>query len=269
MEINSSVSEFLGNEFVRRKHRNKSYSLRAFARDLNISASRLSEILSGKHGLSEKTADLIADGLGLKTKQRQRLKDLILAEHARSAKVRELAQKRIDEAKSVDPDKKLREEEFRIISDWYHGAILELTLLPDFKSEESWIARRLGISAQLVSEAIERLMNVGLLARKQGELVAVPEVHFTTTDIPSAAIRKFHRQILSMHHESLLNDQIHEREFHSMIVALPKEAVAEFGAEMRKFTKKFWEKYSNSPKEDLYSFSLQICPVKDRKRRDA
>ena len=60
-----SISEFLGAEFSKRKLRNETYSLRAFARDLGVSASRLSEILSGKLGISEKTAETIASKLRL------------------------------------------------------------------------------------------------------------------------------------------------------------------------------------------------------------
>ncbi len=53
-----------------------SYSLRVFARDLELSASRLSEIVGRKHEVSEKTADIISEKLKLKIRDRQFLENI-------------------------------------------------------------------------------------------------------------------------------------------------------------------------------------------------
>jgi len=47
-------------------------------------------------------------------------------------------------------------EAFRIISDWYHAAILELVGLFDFQNDAGWIKNKLGneISSQYISKAI-------------------------------------------------------------------------------------------------------------------
>lgn len=261
-----SIAEFLGDEFAKRKHRNKSYSLRAYARDLKISPSRLSEVLKGDHGISEESADKMADALRLSASQRKMWKDLILSQSARSGKVRELAQKRLDEAKKENSVRKIKEEQFRVISDWYHAAILELIDIPGFQSEPLWISEKLGISQSQAEDAIQRLLQLGLLTWQKNILKARPEAYATFTELPSAAVRKFHRQILGMHHESILQDPMNEREVMSMIMALPKSAMAEFGQEMKTLVTHFWEKYQEHEKEELYSISLQMCPVKNRKR---
>ena len=114
---NHSISEFLTAEFSKRKLRNETYSLRAFARDLAVSPSRLSEVLSGQHGLSEKTADLIAAKLRLKPREREFWRDLILSESSRNQKVRELATSRIDVARKANLHVQIQEGQFRVISD--------------------------------------------------------------------------------------------------------------------------------------------------------
>ncbi len=52
-------------ELGRRQVKNPAYSMRAFARDLGLSASGLSEVLSGKHSLSLRRAVIVSQRLGL------------------------------------------------------------------------------------------------------------------------------------------------------------------------------------------------------------
>jgi len=54
-----------------KQQKNKRYSLRAFARDLKISPSFLSEVLSGKYGISKQLAGQIADRLGFTNEESQ------------------------------------------------------------------------------------------------------------------------------------------------------------------------------------------------------
>ena len=64
------------------------YSLRAFARDLEISASRLSAVLRGKQGLSEASATRLASKLGMEALTAQRFILMVLAADSRSKKRR-------------------------------------------------------------------------------------------------------------------------------------------------------------------------------------
>ncbi len=263
-----SISDFLGAEFSRRKLRNETYSLRAFARDLEVSPSRLSEILSGKHGLSEKTADKIAENLRLKPRDRQFWRDLILSESARNEKVRELAKVRLDAARNANSHVQIKEDQFRVISDWYHAAILELTQVKGFRSDLFWISDRLGITMTDTQIAIERLMHLNLLKiDNSGNWLANPDVFSTFSETPSIAIRRFHRQILSMHIESLIQDPMEDRITQSMIVAIPKSSMADFHLEFQKFISQFWQKIEPLEKDDLYSMSLQLCPIRNRRKK--
>ncbi len=55
METNLEITvEFLSNELLRRKGKNRYYSLRSFSRDLGISPSYLSKILSHRVPMTEK-----------------------------------------------------------------------------------------------------------------------------------------------------------------------------------------------------------------------
>jgi uncharacterized protein (TIGR02147 family) len=263
----NSISEYLGGEFSRRKLRNKSYSLRAFARDLKMSPSRLSEVINGQEGISESTVDTIAKCVTTKVREQNFLKDLVLSEHSRNAQVRSEAKKRIALIRKAESFRKLKEDQFKVISDWYHGAIMELTQLESFKPDVEWVADFLGITRSQVEAAVQRLETLGLLERRRdGQWVPKPEAYEFVSDLPSHAITKFHMQILGMHVDSLREDPPDLRGLFSMILAIPRGRLPEFKDDMQKFITQFWQKIETEPKDELYSLSLQLCPVRNRRQ---
>ncbi len=66
-----SVPNLLRLELERRKLRNAAYSVRAFARDLDLSVAFLSQILAGHRNLSEKRAHQVSLKLGLLGKNKE------------------------------------------------------------------------------------------------------------------------------------------------------------------------------------------------------
>ena len=137
-----TTAQFLREEFQRRKQRNSQFSLRAFARWLQISPAQLSQILSGKRPVTVKTIAKIARKLDLSPAQQQRL-------------LRATQKPQLPQAQSLTS---LREDQFRLISDWYHLAILSLTRVPGAKADPRWISARLGISVADANLAVQTLM---------------------------------------------------------------------------------------------------------------
>lgn len=59
-----------------------------------------------------------------------------------------------------DPNQ-LSMDQFAIIADWYHFAILNLINTPGFKSDISWIAKRLGLFLYAVDGPVPDLFHAG------------------------------------------------------------------------------------------------------------
>src|SRR5262245_45771235 len=72
-----------------RRGTNRSYSLRAFARDLGVNASQLSNVLKGRKGLSLPAATKVARRLGLDERASQYLQIMVLAQQSRTPEVKE------------------------------------------------------------------------------------------------------------------------------------------------------------------------------------
>lgn len=259
--------EWLKGEFARRKEKNPSYSLRAYARDLGLQPPRLSEVLKGKEGISEKTGRRIADRLKLKAKSKKYWLSLVQSQSGRSQLTRLQGQKNLEAIWEAKKYSAISEDEFHFVSDWYHGAILELTQVNDFKPDEKWISEALGLPLSTVEAALQRLENLKILKRtKKGKWLVKPEGFMVGGEVPSSAVRKYHRQLIEKGLVSLLNDPMEKREINSMIVAIPSQRMDEFRQAMGQFIEQFWDRIKDDEKDDLYGLSLQLFPVrKDRK----
>jgi uncharacterized protein (TIGR02147 family) len=261
----SDYKTILKEELAARCRQNPRYSLRAFARDLKLAPSRLSEILSGKQGLSREAAIRVAQALGYGQSETERFCDLVESLHARSRRDRETARIRLKKHAVPTETYMLQVDAFKAISDWYHFAILELTYVDGFKSDAKWIARSLGISEFEVQLALERLIRLGLMVWKGNKLVLTHSHGSVPDDIPSASKNSFHSQILVKAKEALALQAIDEREFGTEIVAIDRAHMAEAKKAIREFKHKFCNMVGEAPRKDaLYCLAVQFFELSDK-----
>jgi uncharacterized protein (TIGR02147 family) len=255
----SDFRTILRNELELRAQNNPNYSLRAFARDLKISPSRLSEIFSGKQGLSPAAALKIAERLGYSEDERERFCNLVSSVHARSRKEREVAKGRLKETESDDDIHLLRMDAFKVISDWYHLAILEMIGLKWYKNDTRLLAKKLGITAIQAELAIDRLIRLKLLEWQGDKLVPLKGPGLIPGGVPSDSIKKFHSQILDQGKEALVLQGINEREFQVSIIAVDRSKLQEAKDDIEKFRRKFCKRMDESDNKDgLYCLAVQF-----------
>lgn len=265
--VELTYQHYILTEFQERKSRNPSYSLRAFARDVGVAAPKLSEILRGKKGLSEASARKLAPRLGLSKEESDLFVNLVIAKHARRQHEREGAEERLKQLTTRLRFNEASLDSFKVISDWYHFAILELCDLPDFQSSPSWIAKRLQISEKIATEAVHRLFDLGLLAeKKKGQWYQTEAVLATPSGIPSSAIRNHHRQVLTKAEEALTKFSVEERDFSATTLAVSESHLEEARKMIKTFRRDLAKKLSEAPRKDrVFCLSIQFFPL-DRKK---
>jgi uncharacterized protein (TIGR02147 family) len=252
----------LREELEVRCERNPRYSLRAFARDLGITSSRLSEVLTGRYGLSRQAAQAIAEKLGWNESESVIFCDLVDSEHARTKKAKAEAKSRLESGSEYQ---QLTLDSFQVISDWYHYAILELTLVHDFKSDPKWIARRLGISDHIVNAAIDRLKRLDLLIEKNGRLCATSGFTASPSGIPSDALKKFHRQLLEKAVSSIHLQTVDERDISHVVLAVDRSQVKEAQEEIKKFRRGFDARFGKASKKDeVYCLGVTFFRLQEK-----
>lgn len=255
----------LKEELAARCRTNPRYSLRAFARDLKLAPSRLSEILSGKQGLSRPAAERIAKALGYAPGEMERFCDLVEAMHARSKKSRDSAKLRLKKLELPSEAVQLHHDTVKTIADWYHFAILELTNTADFRSDSKWIARRLGISEFEVQLALDRLTRLNLITLKGGKIHVNYAQGLVQTDVPSSTVENFLSQLLVKAREALVMQPPAVSEFNADVLAVDKDRIPELKKALKEVRNKFCKNVSDGESKDgLYCFSFQFFELGNR-----
>jgi uncharacterized protein (TIGR02147 family) len=227
------------------KTKNSSYSLRAFARKIGVSPSLLSQFLAGKKKISTKLAEKIADRLMLDPTTRA-----------------EVITKQTIAPRWVH----LGLDEFRLISEWQHFAILSLAETKDFKSSTKWIAARLGIAPTLVQKSVDCLVRMGFLTRStKGRLIATGEQYHSSDGVPNVAGRRALAEDLDIARRSLEEDSIERRDFTSLTIAIDERRIPEAKRLIREFRERFSDAMDTPHKNEVYKLCIQFMPLTKRK----
>lgn len=257
--------EVLQRELEERKKRNNYYSLRAFSRDLGLAAPKLSQILKGKVGLSPERAKKVAKAMDLGPEEATLFVTMVALEHGRSRAEKLKAKEKLQLIKVENSFNKMTLEKFRVISDWYHTAILELMDTKDFKSDIKWISARLAIPMADAREAIERLSCLGLIQIERTRWVKANKNLTTSSPVPSREIRRHHSQVLRRAETALEEVDIRRRDFSTTTFAVSSDQYESAIADIKKFRRQFMEKYQTAEnKDEVYSLAIQFFPLTKR-----
>ncbi len=255
--IPKHFSEIIRDQFHTRALKNPSYSLRAFARDLELTSGGLSDILTKKTGLSESKAQSIAEKLFINTEERNFFCTLVKANCSRKEDERKNA-----EAELWNYDTEyinLADDHYCVLSEWYHFALVELVRIKDFQNDPQWISKRLGISPEEVKKAIERLLHVKLLNLEDGKLTQTYDFFSSPSGTPSDAAKNFHKQIISRASDALMTQKIEERDFTSGFLRVRKSEIPIIAQKIKEFRRELSKEVESGEEHDsIYAFSIQF-----------
>lgn len=257
----------LTEKLAERIQKNPKYSLRAFAKTLQVDASILSKVLRGERFFSESLASEVIERLAMGGEERE----LFLSSLARArigAGLRRMspAQRRRvetlrDPAGPGTPPRELTVDLFKLIADWHHFAILELTRVRGFQSDPRWIARRLGISVPEAVDAVERLKMLELIEEREGRLFATTFHLNAATPTTSAAQRRRQRQVLEKSLHSLENHPVEIRNHSARTVAIDPARIPEAKKRIEEFMIGLCDELASGEKKQVYELAVQLFPL--------
>lgn len=257
--------ELLRLELLGRIRKNPAFTMRAFARDLNMSPAFLSQVLNGKRVLSEDRAHHVAERLKWKPERRDLFVDMLRYHTAKDVQAKDYLLKKIGKSKeNYNSRYDLAVEHFKVISEWYHFAILELTEVNDYRLTAPSAARRLGIQSFEARMAIDRLIRLGLLEEQNGRL-SKSKSNVGIADVPSEAIRAFHRQLLEKAKSAIEQQSPENREFYSITLAINPSRLKRAKALIHKFSHEIMECLQDGPKKTVYQLGVQLFKLEKGK----
>lgn len=243
----------LQNELLRRSHLNPSYSLRSFARQLEMDVSTLSKLLRGKRALGAKVVERLGLRLGLSPTQ---LKPFL--SRGKSGGTTGTVDASEGEYRPLDPD------HFEIAADGIHYSFLELLRIEGCKHDDRWMARALKTDVHTLRAATERLQRAGMLSRRTDRSWAETKPGATTT-IGQAKLaeagRRHQRELLQSAIAALDEVPASLRDQTSITVAVDPAKLPEARELAKQFRRRLAALMSEGNKREVYQISVSLFPV--------
>lgn len=257
----------LEQELLLRKQKNSAYSMRAFSKALDVNSGVLSLVLNGKRTPSLEFGQKIAERLNVSPENKQKFLDSIVCAQ-RKRKLQRVSpaikKYKVNEAKANELRfKELQNDYYHSVSEWYCFTIFEMTKLKNFSSRPKWIADQLGIGELEVKVAVKRLLNLGFLVEKNGNLEPVEdqlrltEMYTATSD----ARRNKQIQIREKSIESIEKDPIETRSMTSMTMCIDVDLLPEARQLIAEFNESMSKLLESGKKDKVYALEVGLFPL--------
>ncbi len=240
------------------KIKNPQFSLRAYAKKLDLAPSALSEILNGKRKISKKLATRILNRMNLSPAESNKVLELF----DRKAKGLDFDESsRLDTPPANINFLQLSSDQFNMIAEWQHFALLSLMETKGFKSEVSWISKKLGLPQAQINAALERLTRLGFVFKKNRKYVTNKRALLTSDNIANQAVRKSHYVDLSLAENALDTTSVEERDFTAITIAASKKNLSKAKKMIREFQDKLTLCLEDGEKDEVYKFTFYLYPL--------
>lgn len=241
-------------DFKKRSQKDSSFSLRAYSKYLGISPASLSNILSEKSPISPKMLMTISRKINLNN-----IEEL-------EKKIKESKkQKSVKFTKDRSDIRKLKQDEFEFISEWYYYAILEIFNLDSFDKSPEWIADRLNLNnSQIVEEAINRLLRLRLLKTENGKLELNNEFTSILEDHSSSiAMRNRQKQVMDLNKAAIDNISLSKRDHSTITLTIDSDMIPEIKNKIKKFRREIGNYICKNKKksDEIYEIQISFCPL--------
>jgi uncharacterized protein (TIGR02147 family) len=260
--------------FKKRQTQNnlRSYHYGIFAAAANIKSPQyLKLIIEGKRNLSIEMVFKFAKALQFNKSQTEEFRLMVMWTQEtdpsiRNQHLRDLNEFRVNQSVEVGEIDILTMKKIPNWIGWIVYAMLDQEGV-SFQIDELKILLRQKASEAEITDAIDRLINIGQIVRdeqtgvlKKGRvLVNNPE------DIPIPLIKKLQTQLMYLGLESLYQDEPTEREFGTLTLCLTKQEFEDLRFQLRKMRKQVHKdttiKRMSKKGDCIYQMNLQLFPV--------
>lgn len=251
----------LRRELAQRCARNPRYSLRAFARYLEIDHATLSQILRRRRSVSARMIRRLGGRLSFREEEIVRYvaapAEVAPDDAARAGRARQILEWTQDTA--------------TLVSEWQHFALLELVRVEGFRPDARWIGRVLGITVDQVNVTLQRLLRLGLLvmtSRTRWEDRS-GAARLTMADFTELAVRRLFEQTHRLALEALPAAPPGMADFSSTTLAVDRSRIPAAVERIARFREELIEYLAGGAStDDVYRLELTLFPVTHLHRKE-
>ena len=260
----NELSSFLKNQLHKKQLKNPAYSLRSFARDLDVASSSLSDLMNSKAKGSKASLDKIFSNLKVSAFEETYLRLIHAAQYAIDESSKNEAIKEAQKIKDLLDIELLTEEQFLEVTSWITLAVIELLPIPPFNKSPFLMAEQLGIDQNQVQESLDSLIKNNLIYKSnEGLFCTHPNAQIFLSKMPNQVAKKLHEEIMKINMDTLWTTPPESRVNISTLLMIDEENIPQIQEEIQNFLIELINRQSKKPqKNKLYSLSLHLNPIK-------
>ncbi|RZA06760.1 MAG: TIGR02147 family protein [Proteobacteria bacterium] len=244
--------DHLQKTFAERSRRNPQYSLRSFARALEIDSSTLSALLRRKRPLTAKQAQKLIGALDIQ--------DPALAQNLLLGTISS------SDAAPAQAYNELAIEAAEVISSWEHYAILHLLELDNFRGTARNISSRLNIPLGVVMECLARCEKLSLVQVEEGVWKVLTRNIAVVPNVPNQALKELHKQYIQMAMNSLDNVSREKRDVSGITMSVCSKKLPEASRMIQDFRRNLSAFLESCPRDSVYRLNIQLFPLTQEKQ---
>lgn len=240
--------------------RKKPISLKMWATRLGYASSRSLElVIAGDRLPSEDLLYQISQDLKLSVKERQYLtlmvkREKLLRQNKSALDVEtEMNNLRPESFKGLYIDNEI----FRRVSEWYPIVIRQLAMTPQFQKDIAWISKKL--RGKVSSSQV-----VAALAEWEG-LAFDRRSLYTNEDVPSQAVKTYHKKMLHKAIEAVDEVDVQEREYIAITFKSSKKKIAEMKKTLREVRDQLNADLHDDGDNEVFQLCMALFPHTDLK----
>lgn len=245
---NDNFREALREHFSEFQRKNSSYSLRAFAKKLDVDQSYLTKFMKGERNFSIRSLIRLGGEMGMTPLTINKF----------------LGVQQQSEANSEERAKaRLQDDQFKMISEWPHLAILEAFKLKDFEITVDSLAKLLNLHSTRIRTCLERLKRIGFIELSGEKLVLkVEQGNWFDLEVTNSVKIQLQKELAQLNVKAVEDVTFVQRFHGSLTVAIDSQRIPEFQARFATLLEEFARKLQDPGHLDaVYQLTIGFFPL--------
>jgi uncharacterized protein (TIGR02147 family) len=256
---------FLKDYFAAKKKEKPSFSQRYFARRAGFKAHNFCTlVIEGRRNLSMGSIQKIIKGMGIKGKAATYFENLVYLNQATTLADKELYYHRLKKIGNKTQFYQVHKDQFFFYEKWYYPVIRELMTLMEWNGDFSALAKavRPSISPAEAKEAVELLVNTGMVKKDEPCGYVLSDEFVTSAGVPEFIKKKARRDVLLKGIETIDTIAAHEKYAAYSTVTMSKTLYKEVREILDEARQKILSLVADDAAADeIYEVVFQVFPV--------
>ncbi len=259
---------FLRDYFREMKRLKSCFSHRYFAMRAGFSSSSFcAHVIEGKRNLTSDSMRKIMKGLCISGKAAAYFEALVHYNQAKTVEDREHYFRQLERLRKSTYFYQVNHKQFAYYDEWYYPVIRELAVHAQWDGDFVKLGRmvRPAISAEKAREAVDVLLEIGLLVREPDGTYSQAAQTVTARDVPSAVTRNTRKEFILRALEAMERLPVEERHIAGATVSMSEKLYRQVVAKLDQIRTEILEAAMDEEEVNgIYHINLQAFPLSNR-----